>query len=271
MLRQVPPGLRSSTITVSRPSWPARIARDIAAGAGADHQELAGNVGHGRSSTKIIAGVSRSALMRWTKTGGVPAVDHPVVEAGGQVHAPARHEAGAVPDRAHLDLVDPDDGDFRMVDDRRRDDAAHRAKRRDGDGRAGQLLALGRAGLRRLAEPGHFAAQFQTSRASAWRTTGTTSPAPVWAAIPIWTPPCWCRTFGLVVIEGVQRRLLADGDDHGPHQEWQEGQLSAASVAPVAVHRGAQFLERLDVDLLDIGDVGDAALGRAPSSRRCAA
>ena len=51
----------------------AKLARpdraDIAARAGADHQELAGHVLHGvNPSIKISAGVSSSALMRCTKT-----------------------------------------------------------------------------------------------------------------------------------------------------------------------------------------------------------
>ena len=51
--------------------------------------------------------------------------------------------------------------------------------------------------------------------------------------------------------------LLGDRLDHRPHQEGQQRQLRPVG-ALLLVERGAQFLERGDVDLLDIGDVRDA-------------
>ena len=67
-LRQVPPG--SGRLDDHRVD--AELAgadgADVAAGAGADDQELAGDLLHRQPSRKIIAGVSSSALTRWTKT-----------------------------------------------------------------------------------------------------------------------------------------------------------------------------------------------------------
>ena len=65
---------------------------------------------------------------------------------------------------------------------------------------------------------------------------------------------------GLVVEQRVDAGLVGDRLDHRPHQERQQGQLRPVG-ALLLVQRGAQFLERGDVDLLDIGDVRDARLG----------
>ena len=67
----------------------------------------------------------------------VPAVDDAVIEARREVHHLPRHERPARPSTGRIcDLVDADDRDLGMVDDRRRDEAAEGAERRDRDGRA---------------------------------------------------------------------------------------------------------------------------------------
>ena len=62
----------------------------------------------------------------------------------------------------------------------------------------------------------------------------------------------------LVVEPGVHLRVVADGDDDGAHQERQHRQPRCAVTS---VHLGAQLVERGDVDLLDVGEVGDPPLG----------
>ena len=176
----------------------------------------------------------------------------------------------AVPHRPHGDLVDADDRHFGMVDDRRRHDAAHRAERGDGDGRAGQLVARRpcRRG-RRSASRSTSAAQSHRSRASAWRTTGTIRPLPVCVAMPIWTPPWLAHDAGLVVEDarsdaGCSAIALTMA-------RIRKGRIVSfgRSSRLFRVERGAQILQRGDVDLLDIGDGRDARHARSPSSRRC--
>ena len=101
------------------------------------------------ASRKIMAGVSSSALMRWTKTAASQPSMTRWSKARREVHHLARHELGPVPVRADGDLVDADDRHLGVVDDRRGHDAAHRPERGDGDGRAGQLLARRGAGCGR--------------------------------------------------------------------------------------------------------------------------
>ena len=68
-LRQVPPGLGRLDDHRVEAELAGADGADIAAGTGADDQELARDVLHRLSaSTKIIAGVSSSALMRCTKS-----------------------------------------------------------------------------------------------------------------------------------------------------------------------------------------------------------
>src|SRR5690606_12412726 len=62
---------------------------------------------------------------------------------------------------------------------------------------------------------------------------------------------------GIVVEDRVDLRLLGNRLHHRAHQERQDRQFRAVSVA-LGVEAGAQFLERLDTDFLDIGDVRDA-------------
>ncbi|MNT15241.1 hypothetical protein D3C72_1502830 [compost metagenome] len=66
--------------------------------------------------------------------------------------------------------------------------------------------------------------------------------------------------LGFVVIGGVDLRELAQGHDHGAHQERQQGQLAAA-VAPLLVQVQAQLFQCRDVDLFDIAEVRDTTLG----------
>ena len=91
---------------------------------------------------------------------GVMAVDHAMIERGREVHdlrgtKPPSRQTGL-----DDDLVDADDRHFRPVDDRRRGDAAERAKRGQRDRRAGKLVARGDALARRFAHPPHFARAF---------------------------------------------------------------------------------------------------------------
>ena len=65
--------------------------------------------------------------------------------------------------------------------------------------------------------------------------------------------------LGLVVVVRVDLREVGDRLDQRLHQERQQGQLRAVAACP-GVERRAQLLERGDVDLLDIGEVRDAAL-----------
>ena len=159
-LRHVPPISARSTITVFNPSWAARSAADVAARAGADDQDVAVDR-HALGPVRRTAGAGRlqQRLDPLDERGRVPAVDDAVVEARRQVHHRARLELPAVPHRAHLHLVDPDDGDLGVVDDRRGDQAAERAERRDRDRRAAELVA------RRLAVAGRGADPVDLGRA----------------------------------------------------------------------------------------------------------
>ena len=70
---------------------------------------------------------------------------------------PANRNLALVHDRPVGRLVDAQDADFGMVDDRRRRQAAHAAQARDGERRAGQLIARDRMVAGRLGDPPHLA------------------------------------------------------------------------------------------------------------------
>ena len=74
-------------------------------------------------------------------------IDDSVIEAGRQVHHLAHDHLAVLDHDPFGDLVGTDDGDLGVVDDRRVDHPAQRAQRGDGDGRAAEFLALGRAVL----------------------------------------------------------------------------------------------------------------------------
>ena len=82
----------------------------------------------------------QQAFDRLDEGGGVIAVDDPVIEGGGEVHHLAHHDLAAADHRPLDDLVGADDGDLRMVDHRRRGDAAQGPEAGDGDGRAAEFL-----------------------------------------------------------------------------------------------------------------------------------
>jgi hypothetical protein len=63
----------------------------------------------------------------------------------------------------------------------------------------------------------------------------------------------------LVVVERVHLGKVGDRLDEGQHQEGHQGE--ARPILPaLAIQGRAQFLERGDVDLLDVGEMGDPAL-----------
>ena len=64
---------------------------------------------------------------------------------------------------------------------------------------------------------------------------------------------------GLVVEERIEIGLLGDRPHHGAHQERQERQLRLV-VPLLLVERRAELLKLADIDLLDIGDVGNAGV-----------
>ena len=71
----------------------------------------------------------------------------------------ARLDLAVADDRALGDAADAEDRDLRVVDDRRRQQAAELAGARDGEGRVAQLLGLERAGAGRLGETRHLVRQ----------------------------------------------------------------------------------------------------------------
>ena len=69
----------------------------------------------------------------------------------------------------------------------------------------------------------------------------------------------------LVVVAGVHLGMVGDGEDDRLHEEGQHRQLGLIR-RPVGVETVAQRFEVGDVDLLDIGDVGDPLPGRLEAS-----
>ena len=115
-------------------------------------------------------------------------VDDAVVERERQVdHVRRPDVAGGVEDRPLDDLADAQDADLRMVDDRRRDQAADVADRRDGEGAAAQVVELRLAGAGLGAEPLDLAGDAR--RGPCWSAswiTGTIRPPGVATAMPMW-------------------------------------------------------------------------------------
>ncbi|MBC7209429.1 MAG: filamentous hemagglutinin family protein, partial [Pseudomonas sp.] len=137
---------------------------------------------------------------------------------------------------------------------------AQGAEAGQGDGRAGQLLAAGLVVARGVGDTGNLAgvapqvaglgvAQYRHHQA----VVALGGDADMHRAVA-------GDDLGLVVVGGIDLREVAQGDDHGAHQERQQGQLAAA-VAMLGVELLAQGLEGSDVDLFDIAEVGDATLG----------
>src|SRR6476659_64556 len=62
----------------------------------------------------------------------------------------------------------------------------------------------------------------------------------------------------LVVIAGVDLRMCCGGVDQRADQERQQRQMLALGMG--LVEYGAQFLDRSDIDLLDIGEMRDLPL-----------
>ena len=91
-------------------------------------------------------------------------------------------------DRTIHGLVEPDDGDFRRVDDRGGCDAPEPAQAGDGDGGTDEFVARGFIVARRARTRGG-SRRPDSHKATAWalRTTGTFSPSGVWVAMPTCT------------------------------------------------------------------------------------
>jgi hypothetical protein len=65
---------------------------------------------------------------------------------------------------------------------------------------------------------------------------------------------------GLIVKMGIDLRKIRQGPHQRPHQEGQHGELVALAEI-FLVEMLAQLFQRGDVDLFDIGEMGDAAFG----------
>lgn len=145
-------------------------------------------------------------------------VDHPVVEGGGEVHHLAHDDVAADHHRSLDDAVDADDGHLRMVDHRCADDPAERAEAAQGDGRAGQLLALRLAAARGFGQARHFAgvapevARFGVAQHRHHQAVvALGGDADVHRAVA-------GDHLGLVVVARVQLREVAQRHDHGADQ-----------------------------------------------------
>jgi hypothetical protein len=63
----------------------------------------------------------------------------------------------------------------------------------------------------------------------------------------------------IVVIAGVELRVVRQNAAHGGDQEGQHGELGIA--AAIGIHHRPGLLERGDIELLDQSEMRDAALG----------
>src|SRR5215467_11935189 len=70
-------------------------------------------------------------------------VDHSMIEARREIHHLPRNELSAIPHGSNSHLVDADDGDLWMIDDRCRRDSAERTERGDRDCGSSQFAAIG--------------------------------------------------------------------------------------------------------------------------------
>ena len=136
------------------------------------------------------------------------------------------------------------------------DQPAHRAERRDGDRRAGELLTGGAAVAGGAGDPADLAGEVP-------------QPASIGVVDDGHHQPVGClggdadvdriedrQRPRLGVEVGVEAGLLAAGDHDRPDEERQDRQTCAARmVAPVQL--GAQRLEVGGVDRVDVGDVRD--------------
>ena len=117
--------------------------------------------------------------------GGARAVDDAVVERDGdRAHRPD-DDLAVAHDRALGDPADAEDRHLRVVDDRRREEAAELAGARDRERRAAELLRRERAGARGLGQPLDLGGELLDGGASQPRTTGTTRPWSVCTATPM--------------------------------------------------------------------------------------
>ena len=130
-----------------------------------------------------------------------------------------------------------------------------------GDRRARKLLPRRRPGPRRLGEPAQFrravpeVARLGMAHHRRHETgRGLRGDAQMHAAVAM-------QDARLVVVERVDLRLLGDRLDHRAHEEGQHRELGLVGTARL-VERGAQILERRDVDFLDISDGGDPRMGQ---------
>src|SRR5690606_34004011 len=159
-----------------------------------------------------------------------------------------------------LDLVGADDGDLGVVDDRGVDHPAQRTQRGDGDGRAGQFVAAGLAGLGGRGDAGDLGGGVPGVAGLGVADHGDHQPVRRLGGDADVNAGVGGQDAALVVVVGVDGRLVAQGHDHGAGDEGQDVQLGLVRLA-VGVEVGAELLEGGDVDLLDIGNVRDAADG----------
>ena len=254
--------------------------RDIAAGAAADDENLAAKLVHSNLCLKIALyeefPLDEERGRRFEERAhpldegrGVMAVDDPVIEGRRQVHHLARNETAVAPDRPHDDLVDADDRDLRPVDDGRRGDAAERAERGQRDRRAGKLLSRRDALPRRLADAAHFARGLvQSQNLSVAHHGDHQSDRRLGCNAEMHRAEA-LDDLVIVVVMRIDLRMVGDRPDGRQHEKGQHRQLRP-HLRRMYVERGAQLLERGDVDLLDIGEMRDPARRLRPCSGRCA-
>ena len=166
-LVHVPPGaglpparVQSSMQAVLKPSCARADRGDVAAGAGADHDDVE-LFSHGRSPTRRPHRVEQQPrriferfLDRDQRQHRLAAVDDPVVVRLREVVHRPHDDLPVLDHRAVLRRVDAEDRRLRRIDDRRRQHRAEHAAVADRVRAAGQLLDRELAVLRALAEVG---------------------------------------------------------------------------------------------------------------------